>query len=68
MQHERHVPYTTLRTLSGGEDFKEFLDKLNRIFFRKIISSDNPAIQTAITQKTSGKAKYRTATEIPRKL
>ncbi|GJQ80428.1 hypothetical protein Trydic_g12284 [Trypoxylus dichotomus] len=67
-----HILYTdtraALRTLSGGEDRKEFLDELNGKFFQKAISSDSPANQTAITQKTSGTAKRRTATQTLRKL
>ncbi|GJQ68042.1 hypothetical protein Trydic_g16759 [Trypoxylus dichotomus] len=56
--------FTALRTLLGGEDFKEFLDKLNRKFFEKAISSYNPLIQMAITQKIPARIIYRTVTEI----
>ncbi|GJQ87938.1 hypothetical protein Trydic_g1201 [Trypoxylus dichotomus] len=57
-----------LKTPSNGEDPKEFLDKLNRKYFEKVISSDSPAIQMATTQKISGRTKHRTVTESLRKL
>ncbi|GJQ73125.1 hypothetical protein Trydic_g1753 [Trypoxylus dichotomus] len=67
-----HIPCPTtlavLVALSTEEDLKEFLEKPNRKFIENPTSNDSLAIQTRITQKTSGTTKYRTATENPRKL
>ncbi|GJQ73252.1 hypothetical protein Trydic_g13627 [Trypoxylus dichotomus] len=62
-----YVPRTTalaaLKVLAEGEDLQEFLDKLNRGFFEKILVIENPAEKTATTQKTYGTTKHRTVKE-----
>ncbi|GJQ66334.1 hypothetical protein Trydic_g4377 [Trypoxylus dichotomus] len=42
---------TGISTTAYAEDLKEFLYKLKSKFFKKSISSDNPAIQTTIVQR-----------------
>ncbi|GJQ74354.1 hypothetical protein Trydic_g21232 [Trypoxylus dichotomus] len=53
----------TLRTFSSEGGLRQFLDRLNRKFFENTISSNSPAIQTAITQKISERTTHRRATE-----
>ncbi|GJQ75279.1 hypothetical protein Trydic_g23470 [Trypoxylus dichotomus] len=48
---------------SNGARARKFLDKLNRDFFKKILTSKNPALKTAVKQKIWEAPKHRKSTE-----
>ncbi|GJQ73717.1 hypothetical protein Trydic_g14051 [Trypoxylus dichotomus] len=66
--HPNPPALAALKALAGGEYLQEFLDKPNSEFFEKTLSSENPALRTATTQKIYGATEHRTVTESLRKL